>query len=38
MIVLSENSGGPDQMQHSEASDLGLHVLPIILLGIFRLK
>ena len=33
MAKLFANSGDPDQMLHSAASDLGLHYLPIILLG-----
>ena len=32
------NSGDPDQMQHSVASDLGLHCLPITHLGVSRLQ
>ena len=32
------NSGDPDQISHSAASDLGLHCLPIILLGFSRLQ
>ena len=32
MAKLFANSGDPDQMPHSVASDLGLHFLPIILL------
>ena len=32
------NSGDPDQMQHSAASDVCLHCLPITLLGISRLQ
>ena len=32
------NSGDPDQMPHSAASDLGLHSLPITLLGVSRLQ
>ena len=32
------NSGDPDQMLHSAASDLGLHCLPITLLGVSRLQ
>ena len=32
------NSGDPDQMPHSAASDLGLHCLPITLLGVSRLQ
>ena len=30
------NSGDPDQTPHYAASDLGLHCLPITLLGISR--
>ena len=32
------NSGDRDQTLHSVASDLGLHCLPIILLGVSRLE
>ena len=32
------NSGDPDQMPHSAASDLGLHCLPITLLGVSSLQ
>ena len=32
------NSGEPDQMLHSAASDLGLHCLLITLLGVSRLQ
>ena len=32
MAKLFANSGDPDQMLHSVASDLGLHCLPITLL------
>ena len=32
------NSGNPDQMPHSAASDLGLHCLPVTLLGVSRLQ
>ena len=32
------NSADPDQMPCSVASDLGLHCLPIILLGVSRLQ
>ena len=32
MIELIANSGDPDQMQHSAASDLCLHCLPVTLL------
>ena len=38
MVDLFANSGDPDQMLHFAASDLGLHCLPIILLGISRLQ
>ena len=34
MVELFGNSGDPDQTLHSEASDLGLHCLPITLLGV----
>ena len=30
MALLIENSGDPDQMPHSAASDLDLHCLPIL--------
>ena len=33
MAELFANSGDPDQTLHSVASDLGLHCLPITLLG-----
>ena len=32
------NSGNPDQMPHSAASDLGLHCLPITLLQVSWLQ
>ena len=32
------NSEDPDQMPRSAASDLGLHCLPITLLGVSRLQ
>ena len=35
---LFANSGDPDQMPHSVASDLGLHCLPITRLGVSRLQ
>ena len=35
---LFANSGDPDQTPHSVASDLGLHCLPITLLGVSRLQ
>ena len=36
MVELFANSGDPDQMLHSVASDLGLHCLPITLFGGFQ--
>ena len=38
MVELFANSGDPDQMLHSAASDLGLHCLPVTLLRISRLQ
>ena len=38
MAKLFANSGDPDQMLHSAASDLGLHRLPVTLLRISRLQ
>ena len=38
MAKLFANSGDPDQMLHSAASDLGLHCLPIILLWVSQLQ
>ena len=38
MAKLFANSEDPDQTPHSEASDLGLHFLPITLLGVSRLQ
>ena len=38
MAILFANSGDPDQTPHSAVSDLGLHCVPITLLGISRLK
>ena len=38
MFELFANSGDPDQMPRYVASDLGLHCLPITLLGVFRLQ
>ena len=38
MVELIANSGDPDQTPHSAASDLGLHCLPVPLLGISRLQ
>ena len=34
MVELFANSGDPDQTRHSMASDLGLHCLPMALLGV----
>ena len=33
MAKLFANSGDPDQMPHSAASDLGLHCLPVTFYG-----
>ena len=38
MVELFANSGDPDQTQHSAASDLGLHYLPITLLKVYRIE
>ena len=38
MVELFANSGDPDQTLRSVASDLGLHCLPITLLGVSRLQ
>ena len=38
MAKLFANSGDPDQTPRSAASDLGLHCLPITLLGVSRLQ
>ena len=38
MVEILANSKDPDQMLHSAASDLGLHCLPITLLGVSRLQ
>ena len=38
MAKLFANSGDPDQTPHFAASDLGLHCLPITLLGVCRLQ
>ena len=38
MAKLFANSGDPDQMPHSAASDLGLHCLSITLLQVSRLQ
>ena len=38
MVELFANSGYPDQTSRSAACDLGLHCLPINLLGVSRLQ
>ena len=38
MATLFANIGDPDQTLHYVASDLGLHCLPITLLGVSRLQ
>ena len=38
IVELFANSRDPDQMPHFAMSDLGLHCLPITLLGVFRLQ
>ena len=38
MAKLFAHSGDPDQTLHSAVSDLGLHCLPIIHLGVSRLQ
>ena len=38
MAKLFANSEDPDQTPRSAASDLGLHCLPITLLGVSRLQ
>ena len=38
MVERFADSGDPDQMPHSAASDLGLHCLPITLLGVSSLQ
>ena len=38
MVELFTNSGDPDQMQHSVASNLGLHCLPVTCLGVSSLQ
>ena len=38
MVELFANSGDPDQIPPSMASDLGLHCLPVTLLGVSRLQ
>ena len=38
MVELFANSGDPDQMPHSAASDLGLHCLQVTCLGVSSLQ
>ena len=38
MVEPFTNRGDPEQMPHSVASDLGLHCLPVTLLGVSRLQ
>ena len=38
MVELFANNGDPDQFPRSAASDLGLHCLPVICLGVFSLQ
>ena len=38
MVKLFANIGDPDHTPRSSASDLGLHCLPITLLGVSRLQ
>ena len=38
MVELFANSGDPDQMLHSAASDLGLHCLPVTRLVVSSLQ
>ena len=38
MVEVFANSGDPDQMPYSVASDLGLHCLSVTLLGVSRLQ
>ena len=38
MVELFANSEDPDQTPHLAVSDLGLHCLPITLLGVSRLQ
>ena len=38
MVELFANSGDPDQMLHSAASDLDLHCLPVTCLGVSSLQ
>ena len=38
MVELFANSGDPDQIPRSSASDLGLHCLPVTHLGVSSLQ
>ena len=38
MVERFANNADPDQTPHSAASDLGLHCLPITLLGVYILQ
>ena len=38
MVELFANSGDPDQTPRSAASDLGMHCVPVILLGVSSLQ
>ena len=38
LVELSANSKDPDQALHSAASDLGLHCMPVTLLGVSFLQ
>ena len=38
MVELFANSGDPDEMPYSAASDLGLHCLPVTHLGVSSLQ
>ena len=38
MVEIFANSGDPDQTPLNAASDLGLHYLPLTLLGVCRLQ
>ena len=38
MVEIFANSGDPDQMLHSVASDPGLHCLPVTRLGVSSLQ
>ena len=38
MVKLFANSEDPDQTPHFAASDLGMHCLPVTILGVSRLQ